>query len=381
MEFTCLQKDLHQGVQSVEKIVLTRSTLPIIGNILIETKKDSLRLSANNLEMGMQVEIPAKVRIEGAGLVPAKTLANIVSHLPQEEISFKKLDKGNIQISYRESNFSINVLPPDEFPALPKIKEGELLTINAALLAQMVEYTIIATSASEDQQVLNGALLEIGPEAGASKGSESNIRMVATDGYRLARFGGCLPKTPKKTSKVIVPAKTLAEIGRILSSGNGEEVKVTISSDQIAVECDKTYLVSMVIQGEFPDYKRVIPKRTGVKINLDTANFLQAAERAAIIAGGNANIIQIELKNKKLHVQAMAPDVGSIDEVIEVDAPGASRIKIAFNVRLLMDALKIIETQTVSLEISEPLSPGILRPNEGSDYLYIVMPIRTAEHG
>jgi len=377
MEFICGKEKLLGAVSIVERIVSSKSTLPIIGNILFETKKNGIKLSANNLELGIEIFLEAKIVKEGSILIPAKTLAAMVSKLPKGQINFKVSDKGTIRVSYKQSHFNIHGLPADEFPTLPKVKEGKELTVDSALFLDMVKKTIFAVSTSEDKYILNGALFEIG-RSGLG-GDDSNIRLITTDGYRLAKRGEKIKDAPNIENKVIIPSRALVELSKILQSGKEEELNITIGKDQIAFHLKDAFLVSRLIQGKFPDYKQVIPKKTSTQISIETSLFLEATERAAVIASGSANIVKLELKADKLHILATTPEVGSVDEALEVEIKGNEKTQVAFNVRLITDVLKVINTEQVCLEISGPLSPGIIRPAEGLDYLYIVMPIRTQE--
>lgn len=376
MEFTISKNELVKGVSKVERLVSTKSTLPIIGNILFEAKKNSLKLSANNLEMGMAVSVEAKVSKEGSILVPAKTLAGVVSKLPNTKINFNVNDRGLVKISYNESHLSIHGLPADEFPALPKVKEDKVIKIDAAVLSKMIEETIFSVSTSEDKYVLTGVLFEIGKSK--TTGDNTNLRLIATDGYRLAKRGEKVDGIPAQELSVIVPAKALNELNKVIAESE-EEVSIIISAEQVAFKHGKVYIVSRLIQGQFPDYKQVIPKKSTTKILSSTGLFLDSAQRAQVIASSNANIVRLETKSGKLHVVANTPDVGQVDEVLPVDIKGESKAQVAFNVRLLTDALKVMGTEQVSLELSGPLHPGLLKPAEGHDYLYVVMPIRTQE--
>jgi len=374
MEFLCEKNDLQESVSLVERIVATRSTLPIIGNILVETEKNGIKLSANNLEMALQLLIKAKVVKAGAALLPAKTLAGIVSKLPNTQIGFKLSEKGTIRINYDKSNFSVHTLPPDEFPVLPKIKDGKSFSINADLFKKMISKTIFSVSNSEDKYILTGVLMEIGKTS-----DDGNMRMVATDGYRLAKAAATVKLDKDIKASVIVPAKALQEMLRILERGSGEDVAVNVASDQIAFSYADVYLVSRLIQGQFPDYKQVIPKKNPIKILVDTRALFDSSSRAAVIASGSANVVRLEIKGKKIQLSAQTPDVGTIDEVLDAEIKGGDKLQIAFNVRLITDVLKVVEKPNVVLEFSESLGPGIIKEEGNEDFLYIVMPIRTQE--
>ena len=377
MEFKCDRESLYKGVQGVERIVSTRSTLPIIGNILLEASKTKLKISANNLEIGMEVFVKANIEEEGAVLVPAKVFSGIVSKLPDSEIIVKTLEKGVVKISYKQSNFNINGLSPDEFPTLPKVKEGKIISINATLFSEMIDQSVFSVSMSEDKYVLSGVLMEFGKSQ--VSGDASNLRMVSTDGYRLSKRASKIQGAMLLESSVIVPAKALSEVSRVIQTDPSGEIEITLGGDHIAFKYKDTLIVSRLIQGQFPDYKQVIPKGSETKITMNNKAFLSAIERAAVIASSSANIIKLEVKAGKLHVIASAPDVGNVNEVIEAEIKGGERALVAFNVRLIIDALKVIKEEKIALELSGPLSPGLMKPVGGDDYTYIIMPIRVAE--
>ncbi|MEA3493254.1 MAG: DNA polymerase III subunit beta [Candidatus Margulisiibacteriota bacterium] len=378
MELKCDKKDLQIGVAAVEKIVTTRSTLPIIGYILFEAGKNGLKLSANNLEMGIELDVRSEVGKDGSILVPAKTLGGIVSKLPETKVEFKLTEKGTVRITYDKSYFNVHTLPPDEFPVLPKVKNGKSFTIAAGVLANMIKQTIFAASGSEDKYVLTGVLMEFGK--GSLPGDQTNIGMIATDGYRLAKRGEKVKLPDGIKGSMIVPAKAFQEIYRILELDNEDgEVEVTFSAEQISFKYNGVYLVSRLIQGQFPDYKQVLPKKSSTIITLKTRDLLRAAERTAVIASGSANIVRFEIKNEKLHLFASTPDVGTVDEELDADIKGAGNNQIAFNIRLITDVLKVIDTPEVIIELTESLGPGVIRQPEKGEYLYIVMPIRTQE--
>ncbi|NQU18496.1 MAG: DNA polymerase III subunit beta [Candidatus Saganbacteria bacterium] len=372
MEFTCLRDDLQKGVQIVERIVSTRSTLPIIGNILFEANKKGLKLSANNLEVGIELQIEANIAKEGAVLVPAKTLASIVSKLPTGEVLFKLKDRGIINLSYKKSNFNLHSLPADEFPHLPKVKEDMAVKIEAPILSKMISQTIFSSSTTDDKYVLNGVLFT------SSKKEKNILRLVATDGYRLACRSQELDEVAGEIL-AIVPNRALSELNRTLQQSSSGNVNVIFGRDQISFRYNDFYLVSRLIQGKFPDYHQVIPKKSETKIKVKSKLLLSSCERAQVIAASAANIVRLEIKENELRIIASAPDVGNIEEVLEVEIKGPEKKAVAFNVRLIIDALRAIEADEVMIELGSALSPGIIRPLNVSDYIYIVMPIRTQE--
>lgn len=377
MEFSCEKKDLQAGVSTVEKIVATRSTLPIIGNVLFEAQKSGIKISANNLEISMELGIKANVTKEGSALLPAKKLSEIVSRLPETKISFKLGENGTIRINYDQSHVNLHALPADEFPALPKVKEGKAFSVEPETLVSVIKQTIFSASSSEEKYVLTGALLEAGKSSQA--GDASNLRLIATDGYRLAKRGEKIELKGDPGISVIVPARALQELAKIMEGKDKGEVKINVSGEQISFKYEDTYLVSRLIQGQFPDYRQVIPKKSATKLHLNTRELLKAAERAAVIASGSANVTAFELRSGKLYVTANTPDLGSVTEVLNAEVKGAEKARVSFNIRLITDVLNTIDEEQIVLELGEGLSPGVIKPAEGPDYLYIVMPIRTQE--
>ncbi|MBI5399702.1 DNA polymerase III subunit beta [Candidatus Saganbacteria bacterium] len=379
MEFTCEKKDLQRGVSAVEKIVTTRSTLPIAGYVLFQADKNGLRFSANNLDLGVDLGIAAKIIKEGSVLIPAKTLSGIVSRLPETKIAFKLTEKGTMMISFGQSNFNVNTLPADEFPSLSQVKDGKKLTLATAVLASMIKQTIFSVATSEEKHILTGVLLDLGK---GIIGDESNIRLVSTDGFRLARRGEKTRIKEEVKGKVIIPAKALQELFRLIElESDAGELTINFSAEQIAFQFNDVNLVSRIIQGQFPDFRQVMPKKSSCRLIINRKSFLEAADRAGVIAAGSANIVRFEIKNDKLHLFASTPDVGTVDEVVEVRVKGEAKNQIAFNIRLIVDALKIIETDDVVLELSENLGPGVIKEGIGDNYIYIVMPIKTQEGG
>lgn len=376
MEFTCDKRELQSGVSAAEKIVSTRSTLPIIGNILFESGKNGIKLSANNLEIGMELGVKAKVTKEGAVLLPAKTLNGIVSKLPETSIGFKLGENGIMRISYDQSHYNLNSLPPDEFPALPRVKEGKTFSVDTEVFVSMVKQTIFSVSASEEKYVLTGLLMEAGKGAA---GDATNLRMIATDGYRMAKRGEKIDLKGDPGVNVIIPSRALTELVKAIEGKKADELKITVSADQISFRYADIYLVSRLIQGQFPDYRQVIPKRGATRATLNTRDFLRAAERAAVIASSSANVTLFEVKQGKMHLTANTPDVGSVSEVLGAEIKGGEKARASFNIRLMIDVLNVISDEKVVVEFGEGLSPGVVKPGGGSDYIYIVMPIRTQE--
>lgn len=373
MQVLCIKSELQKSVQMTEKAAAVRSTLPVISNLLIETNKNLLTLTGYDLEVGIRVSINASVKKAGAFLVPAKTFLNIVSKLDEGEVELTLESKGNLKISNRKSVFNIHTLTPDEFPKLPEIKGAKLFQVGARGLLEIIKQTFFAVSQDESKQVLNGIFIQL---------QQNHLSAVATDGYRLAKKNYTLEQNFSDQSQMIVPAKAVSELSRVLSDEE-HPVKIEFSKEYISFHfengSENIYLISKLIPGQFPDYKQVIPTETHAKVAVNRKELMAASERSAIIASASANIIHLEVVEGQVHITANTPEVGTSSELLPASIQGEFSEMIAFNVRLLLDALKIIDEDEVVLELSGKLAPGVLRPKMGKDYLYVVMPIRTAE--
>lgn len=373
MEFTCGKNELQKAVQFVDRIVTTRSTLPIIGNIMFEVEEGKLKLSANNLEIGIEISISAKTKKSGSILIPAKTISQMVGKLPNEEINFKLAENGLINISYRKSKLNIHGLPPDEFPQIPKVKPGKRFKINGKIFYQLIRQTVFSAASSEEKFVLNGILME----TGKASFDNTNFRLVATDGYRLAKRGCVIDNMPGGLS-IIVPSKALVELSKMIEDKD-ENIEILSSDEQIMFKLKDFVLVSRLVKGKFPNYKQVIPQPSSLNFKVKTDAFLESLERAGIIAQQSANIVKLEVKEGQLKILATSPDIGNATEVLDVSSNIKEKIQIAFNVRLIIDALKVIDEEAVKFELSGPLNPGVIVPEGSKGFSYIVMPIKTQE--
>lgn len=376
MEFSCLKEDLTKAVQIVEKAVGTKSSLPIIGNILIETHENGLKLASNNLEIGIEVIIPATVIQEGKILAPSKTLGSIVAKLPDTTINFEVFENQIIKIKCGQSKFNIHGLPADEFILVNHLSSDDGLSMSASTLKDMIKQVSFSVSGDESKQVLNGVYFQFGYDTdGLDK-----FRMVATDGYRLALKTGLLDKGVNKPLSFIVPTKALSEIASIIQSGDDDVIQISYAADQVSFTYKNNYVVSRLIQGQFPDFNQVIPKASKTKIKINKRQFLDASERCAIIASSSANIVKLEISDAKLLMTAKTPDVGDFSELVDIEIEGENSTHISFNIRLLIDVLKTLTDDMITLNVSGTLSPGLIKPVENENYLYVIMPIRTTDN-
>lgn len=378
MNFSCSREDLYRAIQIVEKAVSFKSTLPIIGNILLETAKEGLKLYSNDLEIGIEGTIPAKISGPGVILIPAKTLSAIVSKLPEEEVFFNVNERARLEIICGSSRFNLNTLSSDEFPALPVVKKEKSFQIPSSLVKEMVEEVVLAASTDESKHILNGVLLE-------AEGKD--LTLVATDGYRLAKYTSKLKNPAIGKINIIVPAKAFNQLVFVINQtqktaeeATESSVEVGVCADQISFKYDNVYFVSRLIQGQFPNYKQVIPKDFKVELIGSRKILQEAFERAAVIAASSANIVKLKVAEDKLYLAATTPDLGSSTEWVAVKIKGPGTVQVAFNVKLILEILKTLSSEEVIFSLTGALSPGLIKPLEEKDYLYIIMPIRTVDN-
>ncbi len=366
MWIMCNQAALLKGVQLVSRAISTRTTMPILGNILLETTKNGARLVATDLELAIQVEITAEVQEGGQITLPARILSEIINNLPEASVEIKvKETMTQVEITCEASRFEIIGLPASDFPAVPRGEMDPVGNIDVDLVRTMIRQTIFAVSTDETRPFLTGVYLML---------ENAEMRMVATDGGRLALRKTLLGTPAKQKSGVIVPAKAMQELARALGSATGE-VQLAMADNQLLFAVPGLRVYSRLISGQFPNYQQVIPQEFKQRIRVGTERLLQAVRRAAITARDSANVVRIAASGKKLTISSNTPEVGRAREEVEVVAEG-EQVEAAFNARYLMDCLNNIDADELFFELTGPLSPGAIRPTTHTDYVYVLAPVR-----
>jgi DNA polymerase-3 subunit beta len=332
--------------------------------VLVEAFDEKLLLMATDLDMGIISTIPLKPNTTGSITIPAKKFSDIIKELPESEISVSVKKNNLVNIECQKGVFKMMGLPKDEFPQLPEFKDKDAITIQQKKLKDMLAKTSFAMSRDETRYVLNGILFIIKP---------SFIRLVATDGRRLAVAESKmqLPKTQER--KMILPTKAVGELTKIL--GDDGEVKVAFSENQVSFDVGATKLVSRLIEGEFPNYEQVIPKETKEKIGIQRQLFLAALRRAALFTNTDSLAIKIEAAKDRVVLSKSTPYIGEAREEMAADYKG-KEISIGFNPDYLIDALKSIDAEMIDFEVADPEKPGVIRM--GDEYVYVVLPMQLA---
>ena len=361
MKFKVERKIFCDGIQVVQNIITTKSTLPILSNILLETHQDKIRLTATDLDVGITCLIPVDMQEAGAITIPAKRFGDIIKELPSENISITTKKNNLVIIDTESCQFKIMGLGREEFPKLPEFKDKEVIKIEQAILKQMLGLVVFAASTDETRYVLNGILFTI---------NKGNLVLVATDGKRLAIAEKKINQEMDKSISVIIPIKTIHELNRNLKDGG--EVAIMLGQNQMMFDFGDVVIISRLIEGEFPDYQQVIPPVSGNKMKIERNQFLLAVKRAALLATQDYQAVKLEVFKNKLVVSKSTPDIGESREEIPVEYQGKELV-IGFNPAYLMDVLKNLVDEKVELELIDSEKPGVVR---SAGYVYIVLPMR-----
>lgn len=365
MKFVCSQSLLTNAINTVQKAVSTKSTHPILKGILIEAHDQKLKLTGNDLNVGIECYIEAQVIEEGSIVVSSRLFGEIIRKLPDAPIECIVDEALQIQINCQKSKFSLSGQPSVEFPELPELGDTEVCDLECDILKNMIRQTLFATSQDETRPILTGALIEI--EGG-------KMTMVAIDGYRLALRSAEV--NPTVIGKAVVPGKTLSEVSKIISAiTDNDKIHVAFTDKHILFEIDQIRVVSRLLEGEFIKYGQIIPKENKSKVIVKTQDLLNSIERASLMARESKNSsIKLAVKDKTLSITSNV-EIGSASEEVDIDLEG-QELEIGFNPKYLVDALKIMDSEEVQMEFSTSNSPCIIKPIDHDNYTYLVLPVR-----
>ena len=364
MKATLTKADFQRGISHVQSIVPSRSALPIISNVLLEAEKDQLKLIATDLKIGIECTVPAKVSTKGSLSVPASRLAEIARELPEKDLSLEVTKDNALSVRCEKIYFKIMGLPGEEFPALPAVVTKTPLTLEQRVVRDLFQKTAFAISTELARYTLTGLLFEV--QAG-------HLTVVATDGRRLSYAHKEVELPKEYQAAVIIPDKMVSEVLRLMK-GDGE-VRIEIGENQITFTFDGIRLVSQLIEGNFPDYKVVIPKSHEKEVVLDTFDFTMAARRAATVKTRDYNAAKLHIEKGRMVFSAVTPDVGEAKDEVAVSYDG-EEFEIVFNPDFLLDALGSIETDRTVLQFRDPTNPGVMKPYQSEDYIHVIMPIK-----
>jgi DNA polymerase-3 subunit beta len=373
MKVSCLQENLARALSTVARAVAPRSTLPVLGNVLVATDGGRLRLAATNLELGISYWIGAKIEEEGSTTVPARTFVDLVNTLPNDTVSMQLTVRNQtLNVHCAAFNNDIKCIDAQDFPPLPPADLEDGITLNVDDLRSMIHQVTFAASVDDARPVLTGVLVEI---------NEGEMTMAAADGFRLSVRTASLNGAAGGTVKAIIPARALSELARILT-GDDETINMTLPPNrgQVIFRGKDIELVSQLIDGTFPDYRGIIPSTYSTRSVLPKDAFLKACKAADIFARESAHSARLrispgsELEPGTIEVSATSAETGSNETTVDATIEGEA-VEIAFNVRFLVDVLSAVDTPNVALETTSSSSPGVIRPVGRDDFLHVIMPM------
>jgi len=362
MKFSVSKEKLLAGLQTVQNVVSTRTTLPILSNVLLHAADGQLRLTTTDLDVGVSGVIDAQIEKPGATTLPARRLANIVRELPAAEVQIEIDAKNVASIRCGQSFFKILGLPEEEFPPLPKFEGAKTFTIHQKALRDALKKTSYAISTDETRYVLNGILFSF---------KENKLTMVATDGRRLALVDLEVEFPRSQEVEIIVPTKCVTELGRLL--GDEGDVKMSVGENQIAFEIGGSLLVSKLIEGNYPNYRQVIPGEAKERITLERETFLNAVHRVSLLSSEKSNSVKLVFTKNNIEIAANTPDIGEARESLAVAYKGRE-FSIAFNPEFLQAPLRALPNDEIFLDLIDEMSPGVIKIQ--TPFLYVLMPMR-----
>ncbi|MEE9217947.1 MAG: DNA polymerase III subunit beta [Acidobacteriota bacterium] len=373
MQVRIPRNEFSRLLQAVQGVVERKSTMRILECVLLEADAQGVEVVATDLDVGVRHRGEAEVQEAGAVCLPARKLIEIVRLLPEEIISLRVKESNRTELRCGASVFNIVGLAREEFPSLPSVEEAEKLSIPRAAMGEMIDCVDFAITNDDSRYALNGCLMTL---------QEEIVRLVASDGHRLAFVERKVEGlgAGEKAIEVIVPKKALGELGRLCADEKVELIEFARKENQVLFRCGARVLISRLLEGQFPNYDRVIPKENVNQFEVETVQLGSALRRVALLASEHSRSVRMALGPGKVEVSASTPEQGEARETIEVEY-GGPEVHIAFNVRYLLDFVAAVSTEKVRVALRDKDTQGLLSPigNEHQDYRYVIMPMRLEE--
>ena len=370
MELVVRKTDLLRELQLFQGIVERKNTIPILANVLIEADGDSVKFLATDLEVGLRTRCSASVAKSGSLTLPAKKLYEIIKALPETDVRIEE-NKNGVKVAADRFDSRMQTLPREDFPSLPDATGSFSATLPRDVMKQMVAKTQFAITGEDTRYFLNGALFIQKPDS---------MSLVATDGHRLALIS--VPREKVKGKKgeeeerVILPRKTLLEMGRLLAEGEGD-IRYERGENHLFFDIGGRLLISRMIDGQFPAFERVIPKSNDKRVEFDRDRLTSAVKRVALLSNERSRAVKFQIDKGKVEIASSSPEFGEAKEAIVVEYEAAP-VTICFNAQYVLDFLAVVETDSVSLEFKDEMSQAVMKPigAENYDYTYVIMPMR-----
>lgn len=370
MKFTITREKLHEGLGAVAASVPTKTTLPVLSNVLVEATQDGLKLSGTDLDIAVTTVIPAQVDQEGATTLPARKLVEIVRELPSAAIRVGSSGEQRVQIECGRSKFKLLGLSKDEFPSFPAVRFDTGWKVAAKDLQKLIGHVAFAASTEESRPILNGVLWEL---------RSDRMRMVATNGHRLARMDVPLSSAAGGNADLIVPPKALDQIRRLFNPD--DEIEIARNENHLGFRSASTQIFTRLIEGPYPNYEQVIPKENDKTVTADKAALTSALRRMSIVASDQTHRIRLALANGSCKFSVTTPDLGEAQEEMTVAYDG-DPLEIGFNAAYLLEVLKYMPTDEVRMTFKGPERAATCEPvgwDDPASYLTLVMPLRLVD--
>jgi DNA polymerase III subunit beta len=365
MNVTITRQNLHKGLAAVSASIPSKTTLPVLSNILLEVGQDGIWMSGTDLDVAVRVWVPAEVSEQGSTTAPGKKLQEIVRELPDQPVSLST--RGDqIEIKCGRSHFKLNGLSSEEFPTLPEVDFEEGWSVSGSDLQRLIQHTSFAVSTEESRPILNGVLWEL---------RDGHMRMVATNGHRLARMGVPAGSGSAPSADFIVPPAALQQVQRLFQEGS--DIGVAQSGNHLGFRSDGVEVYTRLIEGSYPNYEQVIPKDNDQFATVDKAALSSAVKRMAIVASDQTHRIRMAFESDRVQLNVMTPDLGEGHDELELSFEGDG-LEIGFNAHYLLEVLRYMPTDEVKMTFKAPERACTIEPvtDEEMDYLSLVMPLR-----
>ncbi len=371
MKLQVLQENLAKALSITSRFTSTKAQLPVLANILLSTKKNKLVVSATNLEISISLSIGAKVKKEGEITVPARIISDLVTNIASGTLSLSS-EKEHLKISSPNFSSTVSGMNSSDFPSVPQEVGRGAISFTKDKFIDALSHVLFAASIDETRPVLTGVLLIF---------DKGKLTLVATDGFRLSRKRVSFKslKGSSKIQRIILPKNSLSELTRLSDDEEFVKLSVKEGESQVVFGANNAVLASRIIEGEFPDFEKIIPKETNFKVNLDREELLRTVKLASVFARDSANVVKLSVKKGQVEVSAENSQSGS--QVAQVDAKvegGKEGMEIAFNYRFLEEFLNSVKSEEIQIELSNASSPGVFTDPKDADFLHLVMPVRTA---
>ncbi|EQK49595.1 MULTISPECIES: DNA polymerase III subunit beta [Paraclostridium] len=368
MKIICNQKILAHKISIVQKAINGKTTLELLKGILLTAKEGTLNLTGYDLEIGIDTHIQAEIVEEGEIVINARLFGDIIRKLPDTFVEIETDSDNNVYINCLNSRFKIKGDSAVEYPRLPDVNENDLYNIPQDLLKNMIKQTVFAISQDQTKPILMGELLEI---------VGGNISLVAIDGYRLAVRSSEIDNMSNNT-KVIIPGKTLHDVNGLLSSED-DAIQLGFDEKNAIFIINETKIITRLLDGEFIDYKKLLPREYGVRAKVNTKELLNSIERASLLSQSEKNnLIKLSIRDNSIAITSNT-EKGNVYEEVSIELEG-DYLDIAFNSRYFLDALKVIDSEEIFIEFTTNVNPCIIKPVDGTKYTYLLLPVRISSN-